>query len=267
MGFYATDERAAVLESHQENPTPPLKNRVWNFFTTSETCTGFSESQPVELHQEKSPTPTTTASGVRYYGHRQYSPELGRWLSRDPIEDKLVNKFTLPKIMRGYHIDWEAGSYVFVENNPVAYIDYLGLCLINYTCKLTGQSANGLCDKNCEYLCTETSRRDLPYSSGTPCWDVPEPYTFTTTKVARGFRVMSICCWKGSCKDPYDGAGNVGGAGGLDCSKNDCKNKCDREATAAKLACRFTPNPIACRLAVQLAKELCNAGCEMCDNP
>ena len=206
-------------------------------------------------------------TGLHYYGYRYYMPDVGRWASRDPIEDKLVNKFTLPKIMRGYHIDWEAGSYVFVENNPVAYIDYLGLCLINYTCKLTGQSANGLCDKNCEYLCTETSRRDLPYSSGTPCWDVPEPYTFTTTKVARGFRVMSICCWKGSCKDPYDGAGNVGGAGGLDCSKNDCKNKCDREATAAKLACRFTPNPIACRLAVQLAKELCNAGCEMCDNP
>ena len=68
MGFYATDQLDDVLESCQENPTPPSKNRVWNFFTTSETCAGFFESQPVELHQEKSPTPTTTASGVHYYG-------------------------------------------------------------------------------------------------------------------------------------------------------------------------------------------------------
>ena len=88
MGFYTTDERAAVLESCQENPVPPSKNRVWNFFTTSETCTGFSESQPVEPHQEKLPTPTTTASGVRYYGYRYYMPEIGRWVSRDPIGEQ-----------------------------------------------------------------------------------------------------------------------------------------------------------------------------------
>jgi len=88
MGFYTTDERAAVLEPCQENPVPPSKNRVWDFFTTSETCAGFFESQPVEPHQEKWPTPTTTVSGVRYYGYRQYSPEMGRWLSRDPIDEK-----------------------------------------------------------------------------------------------------------------------------------------------------------------------------------
>ena len=87
MGFYTTDERAAVLEPCQENLIPPSKNRVWNFFTTSETCTGFFESQPVETHQEKWPTPTTTVSGVRYYGYRYYVPEIGRWLGRDPIEE------------------------------------------------------------------------------------------------------------------------------------------------------------------------------------
>jgi hypothetical protein len=98
MGFCATDQLEAALESHQENPAPmsrrslpakadPSKNRVWNFFTTSDTCTGFSESQPVESHQEKWPIPTTTASGVRYYGHRFYSAELSRWVSRDPIRE------------------------------------------------------------------------------------------------------------------------------------------------------------------------------------
>jgi len=99
MVYYATDERATVLESCQENPTlarrshlaksaPPSKNRVWDFFTTSETCAGFFESQPVESHQEKWPTPTATASGVRYYGLRYYQPETGRWVSRDPIGEK-----------------------------------------------------------------------------------------------------------------------------------------------------------------------------------
>ncbi len=110
MGFYATDERAEVLESHQENLTPPSKNRVWNFFTTSETCTGFSESQPVESHQEKLPTSTTTVSGVRYYGYRLYIPEIGIWASRDPIGE------------RGGH-----NLYGALKNNPVNRIDKYGL--------------------------------------------------------------------------------------------------------------------------------------------
>jgi len=88
MGFYATDQCAAVLEPCQENLVPPSKNRVWNFFTASETCAGFFESQPVESHQEKWPTPTPTVSGVHYYGLRYYQPESGRWLSRDPMGER-----------------------------------------------------------------------------------------------------------------------------------------------------------------------------------
>jgi RHS repeat-associated protein len=109
MGFYATDERAEVLESHQENLIPPSKNRVWNFFTTSETCTGFFESQPVEPHQEKWPTPTTTVSGVHYYGYRYYQPEIGRWANRDPIAER-----------GGRNL------YGFVRNSPVIFTDYQG---------------------------------------------------------------------------------------------------------------------------------------------
>ena len=110
MGFYATDECSAVLEPCQENLIPPSKNRVWNFFTTSETCAGFFESQPVELHQEKWPTPTTTASGVRYYGHRYYQPECGRWASRDPLDE-------------------EDGPNLcsFVQNMPTSAVDPFGL--------------------------------------------------------------------------------------------------------------------------------------------
>ncbi len=48
-------------------------------------------------------------SGFYYYGHRFYSPELGRWPSRDPIEEQ-----------GGENL------YGFVANNPVNLIDLLG---------------------------------------------------------------------------------------------------------------------------------------------
>ena len=47
---------------------------------------------------------------LNYYGYRYYSPELGRWLNRDPIEES-----------GGIHV------YVFVENDPIDVIDDLGL--------------------------------------------------------------------------------------------------------------------------------------------
>jgi RHS repeat-associated protein len=49
-------------------------------------------------------------TGQYYYGHRYYSPELGRWLSRDPIvEEGGVN------------------LYAFVANDPNDNVDLLGL--------------------------------------------------------------------------------------------------------------------------------------------
>ena len=49
-------------------------------------------------------------SGLIYYGHRFYSPELGRWLSRDPIEEK-----------GGINL------YGFVKNDSINNVDKLGL--------------------------------------------------------------------------------------------------------------------------------------------
>lgn len=45
-----------------------------------------------------------------YYNYRYYSPVLGRWLSRDPIEEE-----------GGYNLYW------FIDNNPVYKWDKLGL--------------------------------------------------------------------------------------------------------------------------------------------
>ena len=44
-----------------------------------------------------------------YYNYRYYSPELGRWLSRDPIEED-----------GGYNL------YGMVRNDPIGRWDYLG---------------------------------------------------------------------------------------------------------------------------------------------
>jgi RHS repeat-associated protein len=49
-------------------------------------------------------------TGLSYYGYRYYSPALGRWMTRDPLE--------------------EAGGinlYEFVKNNPLSFVDPFGL--------------------------------------------------------------------------------------------------------------------------------------------
>jgi RHS repeat-associated protein len=50
------------------------------------------------------------SSGLYYYGKRYYSPSLGRWLNRDPIEEQ-----------GGLNL------YAFVGNDPVNAIDIIGL--------------------------------------------------------------------------------------------------------------------------------------------
>jgi RHS repeat-associated protein len=136
MGFYTTDTDEVrqentflVRQSHPAKSVPPSKNRVWNFFTTSETCAGFFELQPVESHQEKWPTPTTTVSGVHYYGYRYYQPETGRWVSRDPIEER-----------GGRNL------YAICKNRIVGRVDPLGLQA--NTCSVASAQLNGSIDAN-----------------------------------------------------------------------------------------------------------------------
>ncbi len=51
-----------------------------------------------------------TETGLYYYGYRYYAPELGRWITRDPIGEQ-----------GGINL------YAFVENAPVSHLDYRGL--------------------------------------------------------------------------------------------------------------------------------------------
>lgn len=54
--------------------------------------------------------PQTSEQQVQEYGYRYYAPELGRWISRDPIEEQ-----------GGMNL------YAFVVNDPVNFIDVTGL--------------------------------------------------------------------------------------------------------------------------------------------
>jgi len=53
-------------------------------------------------------------TGLYYYGYRDYDPEMGRWLSRDPIGERK-----------------EINLYGFVKNNGINELDYLGLSSVD----------------------------------------------------------------------------------------------------------------------------------------
>ena len=96
-------------------------------------------------------------TGLLYYGFRYYSPEIGRWLSRDPVEERgfsvahaegqkreidieeliaLISRFN-PRLAAKLLL-WQElsesprshsqiGLYTFVDNDPLSEYDYLGL--------------------------------------------------------------------------------------------------------------------------------------------
>jgi RHS repeat-associated protein len=54
-------------------------------------------------------------TGLYHYGYRDYSLELARWTSRDPLEEE-----------GGLNL------YAFVDNDPINFIDILGLILVTW---------------------------------------------------------------------------------------------------------------------------------------
>ena len=70
------------------------------------TCVRRTPRKSLNSRRVARPAATKTASGVRYYGHRYYSPTLGRFINRDPAEES-----------SGLNI------YAFVHNAPVGFID------------------------------------------------------------------------------------------------------------------------------------------------
>ena len=90
--------------------------------------------------------PTTSSSAgvspdLYYYGYRYYSPRLGRWITRDPIEEE--GFLTTVRIsFEELHSTSEDRSnlYAFVRNDVLNAIDPKGLL----TAHLTNKSGNSL---------------------------------------------------------------------------------------------------------------------------
>ena len=61
------------------------------------------------------------------YEYRAYSQSLGRWLTRDPIEEKSAKEFGLEGLLRKVDRKGIHFFYLFVENDPIRGIDLLGL--------------------------------------------------------------------------------------------------------------------------------------------
>ena len=85
-------------------------------------------------------------TGLVYYNYRYYSPSLGRWTKRDPIEE-----------------EGGVNLYNIVVNNPVSYADYLGL-EIQGPIKLGHYYYFHIYDSNNEHIGTVSSR----YGCSTP---------------------------------------------------------------------------------------------------
>jgi RHS repeat-associated protein len=72
-------------------------------------------------------------TGLYYYGHRYYMPEVGRWGSRDPIYDAAFtvvaeNAEIVDQV--DIHAEVDINEYAFISQSPVTLIDRLGLLQI-----------------------------------------------------------------------------------------------------------------------------------------
>lgn len=75
--FYLYDDNGNVIKSLESSLTKATKHDYYPFgeeIVKSDFPFGFS-------------TKVYDSSRLNYYGHRYYSPEFGKWLSRDPIEE------------------------------------------------------------------------------------------------------------------------------------------------------------------------------------
>jgi RHS repeat-associated protein len=77
------------------------------------------------------------SSGLYYYGFRYYSPNLGRWISRDPLGNfEPIRTFNFKNL------------YIYADNASLDHYDPLGLCTAGETAK--GWSGELYAIRNCD---------------------------------------------------------------------------------------------------------------------
>ena len=92
---------------------------------------GFKKDEGGNLKLE-SPLPSVhketryRQNSGRCSGHRMYSPTLGRWLSRDPINEDGFRSYYIAATSQRADV-FEQFIYQFVQNRSIDLVDYLGL--------------------------------------------------------------------------------------------------------------------------------------------
>jgi RHS repeat-associated protein len=170
------------------------------------------------------------ASGLYYYTHRWYAPNLQRWLNRDPVGElgfvRLLVVSGLDQVKKMVQmlqfkatVGHQANLYDYVLNNPLNQSDPLGL------------------------------EPALP-----PGWHGPgQPYDPSSNPFGGPPP-------QNPCKGPCPGS----------CSKGACVVCCVAGTTAGNMACGNIPNfwaQLACRLVVNLTALACAQSCANCPNP
>ncbi len=207
-------------------------------------------------------------TGLGYWGYRYYSARLGRWVSRDPIGER-----------GGLNLQ------SFGKNAPMMHTDALGLaCKICFDCKLLSSSVTtDGATRNCEYVCTETSRQDQGIGLGEGCDELEEQgllppkgkHVITTARTVR--RTYSEY-WAG-CKEPQPCPGTVTECRGFaktaaplnrNCSRAACRAACsDAKKDGTQVCDRLKGTlKLACKLAIVAGEPACRDMCDTwCLNP
>jgi len=204
---------------------------------------------------------TDDTTDLVLYEYRAYSPSLGRWVSRDPIAER-----------GGRNL------YGVVANIPTSRADLLGLgCFVTFNCQLYSETAQGKCDKHCEYVCVEKDRQTVKGLSPVTCDDLPpQKITITEGITAWGSLLCRItggmCGKKGEClaRIPtyrlYDDIEMPN----RNCSRKDCIGSCEAAYELAKAACDKMQEPArtSCKAVAEAARALCIDTCNAwCTEP
>ena len=118
-------DRVPFGRAQPQIEAPDAENRVGDFFSTTPETRRSDRRSARFPRREKADTFTKTASGVHYYGFRFYSPGQGRFLNRDPINEIGARNLALHSLP--IFLWTEKNRYAFVWNDPVNFLDYLGL--------------------------------------------------------------------------------------------------------------------------------------------
>ena len=104
--YYHSDANKNVTELSDENGEVIAHYEYSPFGSLTMVTGNYAENNPFRFSSEYFDEET----GLVYYNYRYYNPELGRWISRDPIEEQ-----------GGYNL------YSFINNNGIVFYDIHGL--------------------------------------------------------------------------------------------------------------------------------------------